>query len=219
MAAQKGLLTPVAAEVLNKNKYDSVGTCRCFGDGNNYEVDCLGKTYVVDLGLRSCGCNMWELTGIPCSHAICCMMKNKFEAANYVHHYYHRTTFLKVYELSVNPMPGEDQWEKTDFPPLDPPKLVIQPGRPKKSRKREVGEAAKSKSNDPSKVSRVRHGPNRCGNCHELGHTRKSCKNSSQPPPSKPAAKKPGRPSSENTLPQNPKKRKYTKKVQFILSM
>ena len=210
MRAHQGLLTPEAAITLNKNKYDSVGTCKCFGSGMQYEVDCLGKTYVVDLNQKTCGCNRWDLTGIPCVHAICCIVKIRADVLDFVHPYYHKETFLKVYEGNVNPMPGEDQWEKTNNPPLEPPSLVVQPGRPKKLRRKETGEGSGAKKVDPNKQTRVRHGKNKCGNCHEIGHTRKSCKNPTKPPPLKEAPKTGGRPPSEDTLPIQPRKRKYT---------
>ena len=206
MRTHQGFLTPDAALKVNNNKFASVGTCTCVGDGMQYEVDCVGKTFVVDLNLRKCGCNMWELTGIPCPHAICCILKNRLDINDFVHEYYHKDTFMKVYQFSVMPMAGEDQWEKTDFPPLDPPLLIVQPGRPRKSRKKEQGE----KSN---KTTRVRHGQNKCGNCHEPGHTRMTCKNPCQPLPPKPAPKKRGRPAGGQTLPVNPNKRKYRRAV------
>ena len=78
---------------------------------------------------------MWDLTGIPCPHTICCILKNRLEVNDSVDPFYHKETYLRVYELNVNVMPGEDQWVKTDYPPLDLPKLVIQPGRPKKKKK------------------------------------------------------------------------------------
>jgi len=206
MKAHNGLLTPEAEQILNKNRFDSVGTCRCFGDGMQYEVDCLGKTYVVDLGMKSYGCNMWDLTGIPCAHAICCIVKNRFDVHDYVDPYYHKETFLKVYECNVNPMPGEDQWKKTDQPPLDPPKLVVQPGRPKKMRKKEPDE------DKDKKVPRAKFGKNKCGNCGEEGHIRRTCKNPPKPAEPPREAIRKGRPPKENTMAIQPQKRKYTKR-------
>ena len=208
MASHQGLLTPEAAQILNNNMIFSAGNCQCFGEGLQFEVDCKGKTYVVDLQKRSCGCNLWDLTGIPCAHAICCLVKNRLDVNDYVSPYYHKETFMRAYALNVNPMPGEDQWEKTRNPPLLPPNLVVQPGRPRKSRKKEKGEKTET-----NKASRHRQGKNKCSNCHELGHIKKTCKNPSRPLPPKPAHVNRGRPPSGNTVKIPRLKRKYVRKV------
>ena len=75
----------------------------------------------------------------------------------------------------------------------------------------EIGEASTSKKVGSTKATRERHGKNRGGNCHELGHTRKTCNNPSQPLPPRPPPKKPGRPKGENTMHVHPRKRQYTK--------
>ncbi|MBA0837697.1 hypothetical protein Goarm_009834 [Gossypium armourianum] len=39
--------------------------------GDRYQVECgLGSQHVVDLVEDSCSCKNWDLTGIPCMHAV-----------------------------------------------------------------------------------------------------------------------------------------------------
>jgi len=125
MRRHQGLLTPEAQEKLNAIRVQSIYSCQCHGDGDLYEVDSAGKTFVVNLDLKRCGCNMWEITGIPCQHAICCILKRRLRVEDFVDPFYHKSTYMKAYELSVEPMPRQDHWEKTEQPALDPPKLVV----------------------------------------------------------------------------------------------
>ena len=144
---------------------------------------------------------------MPCTHAISCILRRRLKVEDYVDAFYHKETYMKAYALSVMPMPGEKGWEKTGQAPLDPPNLVIQPGRPKKLRRREPGEGSKTAQ------VRTRHGKNKCGNCREEGHTRNNCKNPTVVPEQpRPTTNKGGRPPRSDTMPMQPQKRKYTKR-------
>ncbi|XP_024200609.1 uncharacterized protein LOC112203945 [Rosa chinensis] len=58
--------------ILEKNKVKSATDCIPNGTGSHkIEVESIGGSkYVVDLGRRACACRRWDLTGIPCKHAI-----------------------------------------------------------------------------------------------------------------------------------------------------
>ena len=206
MRVHQGFLTPDAMEKLNEIKLQSLHNCQIVGDGDLYEVDSGGKTFVVNLQARSCGCNLWDITGLPCSHAVACILRRRLNLEEFVSPYFQKETYMRAYGLSVSVMPGQDQWETTNYPPLDPPKLVIQPGRPRKKRTKEAGEKSKPKT------SRVRFGKNKCGNCGEVGHTRKICKNPTvvQEAPTTPRTG--GRPPRKTTRPTQIQKRTYTKR-------
>jgi hypothetical protein len=45
-------------------------------------------SYVVELSKKTCACRRWELTGIPCPHAIACMCFNNQNPDDYVAHWY-----------------------------------------------------------------------------------------------------------------------------------
>ena len=103
---------------------------------------------VVNLNLKQCSCRKWEISGIPCRHAVACifnMADNGYQVPipeDWVHESYRLETWRKVYSHKVNPVPGPHFWEKSQFnqnkliPPYIPPKI----GRPGKKRKRSVGE-------------------------------------------------------------------------------
>jgi hypothetical protein len=54
------------------------------GDGL-YEVECSYGTFVVDLRHRTCGCMQWDMTGIPCQHAISAILHNSTKPEQYLH--------------------------------------------------------------------------------------------------------------------------------------
>ena len=70
-------------------------------------------------------------------------------------------------------MTSQDQWVKTNLPPLMPPKYHKQPGRPKKSRNKAATEP--KQPSYPYKLPRYRI-PLKCGNCGGEAHNRKGCK-------------------------------------------
>jgi hypothetical protein len=50
---------------------DEANNCFCtYAVNHMFEVECLGRRFVVDVNGRSCGCRKWDVTGIPCCHAI-----------------------------------------------------------------------------------------------------------------------------------------------------
>lgn len=199
------VLTPKAMEKIEAAKKEALTRCKCYGQDDKYEVDHYSKTFVVDLARRTCGCNLWDITGLPCCHAICCIMKRRVNVIQFVDPYYHKETYLRAYNESINPMSGHEQWERTTYPRPLPPKFVIQPGRPKKSRKKELGEGKKR---------RFRVGGNHCSKCGLEGHYKNKCTNPPKQPEVSPTIKsKGGRPSKSSTVKFDTKKRKYTKKV------
>lgn len=191
-------LTPRVHKKLQELKEQSIRTCiACWGGGDCYEVDCLGKTYVVNLVARSCGCNKWDLTGIPCIHAISCCLMKRYNLVDYVHDYYSSATFLRAYDNVFPTIPGEHQWEKSGMPAPDPPAFVAQPGRPKKRRRISAGEEKGSTS------KRHRSGKkNMCSHCGVEGHTKRKCNNPPKEPepPRTAAPNKGGRPKNPNTI-------------------
>ncbi|PKI64139.1 hypothetical protein CRG98_015483 [Punica granatum] len=56
-----------------------------FREGYKFQVWKRPQCKVVDLGAGTCSCRMWQLTGIPCAHAIACMAYNNLEPEKYVH--------------------------------------------------------------------------------------------------------------------------------------
>lgn len=53
-----------------------------------YGVTNDNETYYFNITQETCACRKWNLIGIPCSHAITCIWKNKKQPEEYVSNYY-----------------------------------------------------------------------------------------------------------------------------------
>ncbi|KAL4587840.1 hypothetical protein LXL04_000714 [Taraxacum kok-saghyz] len=135
---------------------------------------------VVDMGKQTCSCNRWELTGIPCKHAIAAIweMRNNKEDVripeSWVHPIYWLKTWKNMYSFTIEPINGRNMWEtSTCLTTLLPPKHHVTIGRPKKKRKKSVVELedlvrGHTASRSFKSVT--------CSKCKNIGHNSRSCK-------------------------------------------
>nr|GMD98805.1 uncharacterized protein LOC109168401 [Ipomoea batatas] len=114
------------------------------------------------------------MTGIPCSHAVAAIRKQRGSPEDYVHKCYTVDTYLKAYEPAILPIQSADLWEKVDLPAPIPPKYKAQPGRPKKKRKIDP---VQEKGQQSSQVRTKKLGEvKRCRVCGLTGHNKTTCK-------------------------------------------
>ncbi|EEC67236.1 hypothetical protein OsI_34166 [Oryza sativa Indica Group] len=168
VAAAKWEITPHYIEKLELEKTNS-RYCRpvCAGRGI-WQVSCGEYTYAVHLENRTCGCFKWDVTGIPCNHAISAIYKLRQYPEDYVNDFFKKATYEKAYQHLIYPVPGEHDWIRTTTPDIDPPKFNKHPGRPKKSRRKSAGE-------ETQHSGRVRMTTITCSNCKNHGHKYISC--------------------------------------------
>ncbi|KAL4573287.1 hypothetical protein LXL04_020087 [Taraxacum kok-saghyz] len=147
-------LTPTVKAIIEANKKDA-SQLRCiFNGADKYQV--TGQwmdQYVVNLKDRTCTCSNWDITGIPCKHAIAAMydkMQNGSDCGDpedWVHKCYWLSTWNAMYQYTIDPINGKNMWPRSSCPTtLLPPKHHKQVGRPKKKRKRAVDEPRQSTS-------------------------------------------------------------------------
>ncbi|XP_019191044.1 PREDICTED: uncharacterized protein LOC109185560 [Ipomoea nil] len=104
---------------------------------NMYQVDDENfKVFKVSLLQKQCSCRRWDLTGIPCSHAIAAIRKQRERPEDYVHNCYTVDSYFRADEPAILPISSSELWPKTNLPAPLPPKYKAQPGRPKKKRER-----------------------------------------------------------------------------------
>ena len=132
-----------------------------------------GRNFVVDLNAHSCSCHAWDLNGIPCLHACAAISWFHGNPEEFCDAVYKNEAYLRAYEPMIMPMTSEDQWMKTNLPPLLPPKYHKQLGRPKKTRKQAFDEP-KQPAN-PYKLPMYVI-PLKCANYGGEGHNRSGCK-------------------------------------------
>ena len=133
-----------------------------------------GHEIVVDLDQRTCACRKWQLSGIPCFHAVACIFLKKDNPEDYIHDCYKISTFLEVYSYLIEPLNGEEFWEETNHCEILPPLIKKQPGRPKKKRDA-TKDVVQTREGNPTMLKR--QGTSlKCSYCSEWGHNARSCK-------------------------------------------
>nr|XP_017251959.1 PREDICTED: uncharacterized protein LOC108222565 [Daucus carota subsp. sativus] len=137
--------------------------------------------YIVNMREQTCSCNMWQLSGIPCVHAISAIYYGNGNPDDYVDAAYKKETYWKTYTNYMQPLEGSDMWPKSKLVPVLPPMQRRMPGRPKKARRKEMHEdnakGTSLKANGAVQVSK-KGVQMTCSNCGEIGHNKKTCKNS-----------------------------------------
>ncbi|XP_062074891.1 uncharacterized protein LOC133778892 [Humulus lupulus] len=107
-------------------------------DKFQFQVQCSnGSALVVDLEFRTCTCRRFQLSGLPCGHALATIWFMGGNVFDYVHGFYKKESLQKSYEQSVHPMPSPDMWHQTGLNPIDPSPETKLPGRPEKARRRD----------------------------------------------------------------------------------
>ena len=124
--------------------------------------------HAVDLRAKTCGCRAWDVTGIPCNHAISVIMKIKQHPEDYVHDFFKLPMYKQAYKGVIYPVPGPDDWTKTNTPDIDPPVFRDKPGRKQTVRRKGAFEV-------PAPRDTSRMGSITCSNCNVVGHRFTSC--------------------------------------------
>ncbi|CAK8544723.1 unnamed protein product [Lathyrus sativus] len=128
------------------------------------------ETYCVNIKEGTCACRKWDLTGIPCSHAITCIWHNKKHPEESISEYYRKTTFQNTYSHIIYPTNGPQLWHVDGTLIVNPPVMIKAIGHSKNLR---------NKSNDepknpyvfPRKITTVT-----CTKCGSMGHNKITCK-------------------------------------------
>ena len=130
----------------------------------------------MNLKERTCGCRRWDLTGVPYTHAIFAILYDRGKPEDYVDDYYTVQTYMKAYGLMIHPMPSMDQWGRIEQEPVLPPHARVQPGRPKKLRRRGTDEPR-------GRIRLSKIGTKiKCSKCGVVGHNSRSCKKKKNTP-------------------------------------
>ncbi|KAJ4834482.1 hypothetical protein Tsubulata_005634, partial [Turnera subulata] len=112
----------------------------------------------------------WDLSGIPCAHALCVIHRERAAVTDFVSDWYTLDKFEKSYEPSIQTVRGRKFWPNTGKPDLLPPKVDRMPGR-KKSTNRQVEHWWERANGKNPRGTRKTH----CTVCHKAKHNRKTC--------------------------------------------
>ena len=167
-------ITPHYAKKLEVEK-ERARFCKPIQAGVNlWQVTSGQQTHAVNLELYTCGCRKWDLSGIPCNHAISAINKAKRFPEDYVCKFFKKPFYLAAYEPMIYPVPGEHDWTRTSGPDIEPPKFHVKKGRRKEKRIKGKFEVPKPK--DSSRMATIT-----CSNCGLQGHRYTNCKKDLRP--------------------------------------
>lgn len=175
-----GRICPRIKKILNKHAEKVTDCTPIKGDNTHYQIKCRDRSqYTVNLDERSCSCRLWDLSGIPCKHAISAINNQKENREDYVHEHYTVEVYKKSYAYTIKGINGTALWKETLFIPPLPPNMGRGVGRPTKARRRESDEPAqklknKTKGRKPMKLMRRQTTLN-CTKCGEEGHNSFTC--------------------------------------------
>ncbi|XP_039119617.1 uncharacterized protein LOC120255910 [Dioscorea cayenensis subsp. rotundata] len=119
---------------------------------------------------RSCTCRRWQLTGLPCAHAISSIFYNKEKPEDYVDDCYKVTTFLQTYNHLLNPTQDSVCWPKSAENPMIPPELANKKRGRKPMLRKEAGDENVGFCN--GRVSR-KGAQKKCSICGVQGHNKR----------------------------------------------
>ncbi|KAL0379239.1 UNVERIFIED_CONTAM: hypothetical protein Sradi_3229400 [Sesamum radiatum] len=143
MAAAKwrGRICPRVKKIIEKNVEKVADCIPLKSDNFHYQISCFdGSQYAVDLSKHSCSCRKWDLTGIPCKHAISAICNKKDDPEDYVTDCYSVQTYKRVYASAIMPIGGDNMWTESCFIPPLPPNFGRRSGRPSRARRRDPDE-------------------------------------------------------------------------------
>ena len=169
MSKLTGKICPKIQVKLDNEGLKSSNCVSIYAGNGLFEVECKHQRFVVNLSKRTCGCRKWDLTSIPCQHAISAILFDGSVPEDYVHPYYTIETYMKAYEPIIYPVASMEQWRRASINPLEPPKDKIQRGRPKIKRKRHPSEPK-----NPYKLSKAGT-IIKCSECKKVGHNSRTC--------------------------------------------
>lgn len=115
----KGRICPKIKDVLAKIDVEAVKYSPMKSDEMHYQItrlDNMHDQHSVDLLSSSCSCRKYDLTGIPCKHAVCAIWCKKEDPESYVHSYYMVETYRKCYAMPIMPVNGPNLWPECNLP-------------------------------------------------------------------------------------------------------
>ncbi|KAM5570015.1 hypothetical protein ABKV19_017171 [Rosa sericea] len=173
MEAYEGNICPKPRQVLEKSKVKAATDCTpTFNGGDEAEVENIeGNKNVVNLRLRTCSCRRWDLTGIPCKHAVSTIHFRRQDLDDYVADCYFKKRYMAIYSNFIRAVNSMDLWGRCEDPPILPPAYSRQPGRPKTQR---IKDSSEKITKAEGKLGRQQRSL-KCGNCHQVGHNVKTC--------------------------------------------
>ena len=166
-----GRICPKIKKKLDKYTEWSANCPVIYGGGGVFKVSSSEYEggYIVDLKARTCDCKRWQLSGIPCHHAIACCREDDIDPEQLVHSCYTIEAHKKAYAYNLYPLRARCHWQKQGGAVIHPPLFTKVMGRPKKNRRKTPEEVEKNGEKSINKKGVKMH----CSICKESSHNKK----------------------------------------------
>ncbi|PPS10309.1 hypothetical protein GOBAR_AA10347 [Gossypium barbadense] len=158
-------LTPCMEEKLEKESLKVRTLQVLLTSGSIFEVRGDSTTEMVDMDRWDCSCKGWQLTALPCSHAIAvisCIGRSPYDFCS---RYFTTESYRLTYAESIQPIPDVERPLQKDtssaLVTVTPPPTRRPPGRP-----------TTKKVGTPEVMKRQLQ----CSRCKGLGHNKSTCK-------------------------------------------
>ncbi|XP_078432306.1 uncharacterized protein LOC144703887 isoform X2 [Wolffia australiana] len=152
-----GPLTPAMEEKLKKEIPKAAHYVVCSSD-TVFEVR-WNAVHVVDIGAWECTCRRWQMTGLPCTHAMTVFDRLGKNVYEYCSRYLTAEIYRTAYAEDVRSIPDVERMNSI-FTSSYPPRSSRPPDRPRRKRV------------NPNKTT-IR--ALRCSRCKALGHNKATC--------------------------------------------
>ena len=166
-------ICPMILKKLDKTK----DLCRWWhvsrGGNGMYSVTHGSQGFVVDMLAKTCTCKVWELSGIPCYHALAVMREENMDPTQFVHKCYSTSMLKKTYAFTLKPVNGPNLWSPCPYEPIVAP--VFKQKKVNYQFKRRPEEGEKRPRGQYGVVPRS-GGTTKCLICKECGHNKKTCR-------------------------------------------
>ena len=143
-----------------------------FNGENGFEIGKGDDKHTIFLDKKLCTCREWDLTGVPCGHAIRALHHLKNDPKLFISHWYSKEIDQESYQFPLQPVPGKKFMRCEEFEAIEAPPVKKMPGRPRKKRVRASNEPCSNQQS--GKLSRKGE-RQRCRTCHQEGHNKASC--------------------------------------------
>jgi hypothetical protein len=139
-------------------------------------------TYIVDLKTKTCSCQRWQKSGIPCPHVISAIRDERIDPLSLVDKCYSVEMHKRAYANIVYPCKDKTEWQNMTGPDILPPLYKKHVGRPTKNRRKAQGEVdCRGGGKRMSRRGVIMH----CSHCGQPDQNRNGCywyKNGLSPP-------------------------------------
>ncbi|KAM7513092.1 hypothetical protein LguiB_011967 [Lonicera macranthoides] len=127
-------------------------------------VDKVGAPWTMDLKANTCNCREWQVSGVPCVHAMAVILPRRESWENYCNPYLTIDAYKATYAGYIHPINDCQFWKEPQYTLLPPP-LFRPPGKLRNNIMKNRNEVAPKKNKKK-----------RCSKYGILGHNKKTCK-------------------------------------------